>query len=603
MTTQLGTVTTALANNQTTDAIKQTVINLTTAPSAPPVANAGTDQSVLTGSTVTLDASTSSATAGKTLTYAWTLASKPIGSAATLAASTTATPTFVADVAGSYVAAVIVNDGTTNSSAVAVTVTASVVNAAPVANAGVAQNVVAGIVVTLDGSASSDANSDPLTYVWTLTSKPVGSTAAVSSATSVKPTFTADVAGIYVASLIVNDGKADSLTMTVRITAALANVAPVANAGVTQNVVTGSVVTLDGSASSDANSDPLTYAWTLTTKPANSSASLNVPSSVKPTFTPDLAGTYVATLYVNDGKVGSTPMTITITAVLAKYFDNGDGSVTDPLTGLIWTRCAMNQTWDGLSCTGTASSYTWDQASALTGTITYASQSDWRLPNIRELETIVDRSVFSPSIDNIGFPNTQSSGAGSHFWSATPDASNVGNAWAVSFIDGEVYNHIRTNGFGVRLVRGGQAFASLLSTARPSSDYFDNSDGTVTHTPTNLTWKHCAEGQTWTGTSCTGTAIDMVAEQARLASSVFAGKSDWRLPSAKELLSLADFTTWNPAINLTISPVTLRKVLWSSTPDTSTSGRTWFVDFTYGRASSGQNNQLYGIRLVRGGQQ
>ncbi|PIY23372.1 MAG: hypothetical protein COZ10_09450, partial [Comamonadaceae bacterium CG_4_10_14_3_um_filter_60_75] len=68
---------------------------------------------------------------------------------------TTAKPTFVADVAGSYVASLIVNDGTTASSAAAVTVTASVANAAPVANAGIAQNVVAGSVVTLDGSASS----------------------------------------------------------------------------------------------------------------------------------------------------------------------------------------------------------------------------------------------------------------------------------------------------------------------------------------------------------------------------------------------------------------------------------------------------------------
>ena len=316
-TAQLGTVTTALASNQTTDAIKQSVLSLTVAPTTPPVAKAGTAQSVVAGSTVTLDASTSSAATGKTLTYAWTLTSKPAGSAATLAAPTTVKPTFVADVAGSYVASVIVNDGTTASSAAAVTVIASVANSAPVANAGVAQNVVAGNVVTLDGSASSDANSDPLTYAWTLTAKPAGSAATLSSTTSAKPTFTANLAGTYVANLTVNDGKVNSTTVTVSITAAVANVAPVANAGVAQNVVAGSTVTLDGSASSDANSDPLTYVWTLTSRPAGSIAALSSTTSAKPTFTAYLAGTYVASLTVSDGKVNSTTVTVSITAAVA----------------------------------------------------------------------------------------------------------------------------------------------------------------------------------------------------------------------------------------------------------------------------------------------
>ena len=238
-TAQLGTVTSALASNQTNEAIKQTVISLTTSSAAPPVANAGLAQSVVAGSTVTLDASTSSAASGKTLTYAWTLTSKPAGSAATLAAPTTAKPSFVADVAGAYVASVIVSDSTAASSAAAVTVTASTANAAPVANAGVAQNVVAGSAVTLDGSASSDANSDPLTYAWTLTSKPSGSTAVLSSATSEKPIFTADTAGTYVASLVVNDGKVNSSSVTTSVV-----VADVKKTGVGYAARNGMTVTL-----------------------------------------------------------------------------------------------------------------------------------------------------------------------------------------------------------------------------------------------------------------------------------------------------------------------------------------------------------------------
>jgi hypothetical protein len=311
---QLTQVVAALANPQNTDAIKQVVVNLT---AAPPVAVAGVSQSVVAGSVVTLDASASSADLGRTLTYAWTLIFKPAGSSASLSSSTSAKPTFTADVAGTYVATVIVNDGRVNSSAAAVSITASTANAAPVANAGVAQNVVAGSVVTLDGSASSDANSDPLTYAWTLSSKPAGSSTALSSTSSAKPTFRADVPGTYIATVIVNDGKVNSAASTVAVTATVANAAPVANAGVAQSVVVGTAVTLNGSASSDANGDSLTYSWTLTSKPAGSTASLTGATSALPTFTADLAGTYVASLIVNDGKLSSTAAIVTVSAAMA----------------------------------------------------------------------------------------------------------------------------------------------------------------------------------------------------------------------------------------------------------------------------------------------
>ena len=116
------------------------------------------------------------------------------------------------------------------------------------------------------------------------------------------------------ASLIVNDGKVGSAPATVSITAATANAAPIANAGSAQSVVTGATVTLDGSGSSDANNDPLTYAWTLTSKPAGSAATLSSSTSPKPTFTADRDGVYVASLIVNDGKVGSAQATVSITA-------------------------------------------------------------------------------------------------------------------------------------------------------------------------------------------------------------------------------------------------------------------------------------------------
>ncbi|MCF8167551.1 MAG: DUF1566 domain-containing protein [Rhodoferax sp.] len=175
----------------------------------------------------------------------------------------------------------------------------------------------------------------------------------------------------------------------------------------------------------------------------------------------------------------------TISPVLAgkTYADNGDGTVTDPTTGLTWMRCSMGQTWDGANsnCTWTANTYTWDQANALKGTVTFAGQSDWRLPNIPELQTIVDRLVVNPTIDKVAFPSTPSS----YFWSGSPVASSSGYALDVYFDFGHASYGYRYNDSAVRLVRGGQSFG-LLDIARPSSDYVDQGDGTVMHRPTRL---------------------------------------------------------------------------------------------------------------------
>ena len=171
-------------------------------------------------------------------------------------------------------------------------------------------------IQTADGSASIDADNNQLTYAWTITSKPTNSTAALSSATTPKATFVADVAGDYTLSLTVNDGKADSIAASMKVTAAVANAAPVASAGAAQNTVTGQLVTLDGSGSSDANGDMLSYSWVLN-RPTGSAASLLNATSVKPTFVPDVGGTYTATLLVNDGKVSSSPISTTVTVTVA----------------------------------------------------------------------------------------------------------------------------------------------------------------------------------------------------------------------------------------------------------------------------------------------
>ncbi len=97
------------------------------------------------------------------------------------------------------------------------------------------------------------------------------------------------------------------------------NQPPTAGAGADQNVATGVTVQLDGSASSDPESDPLTHSWSLTT-PAGSTASLSDPNIVNPTFVADVDGDYVATLVVNDGTSDSAPDSATITATTEVHY-------------------------------------------------------------------------------------------------------------------------------------------------------------------------------------------------------------------------------------------------------------------------------------------
>lgn len=277
----------------------------------PPNANAGLDQSVFTSDVVTLDGSGSTDADGDPLTFTWSLTSAPAGSLASLSDPTVVNPTFTADVAGTYVATLIVNDDTEDSAPD--TVSVSTINVAPVADAGPDQSVLLGSVVTLDGSGSNDADGDALDFSWIITSVPVNSGATLSDANTVNPTFIADLSGTYIIDLVVSDGALTSVVDSVSISTI--NVAPVADPGMDQSVFVGSVVTLDGSASSDIDGDPLTYNWNFTATPTGSTATLTNPTTANPTFTVDVPGTYVISLVVNDGSVNSQPDTVSVSTI------------------------------------------------------------------------------------------------------------------------------------------------------------------------------------------------------------------------------------------------------------------------------------------------
>ena len=116
------------------------------------------------------------------------------------------------------------------------------------------------------------------------------------------------------------------------------NTVPVADGGSDQLVTTGSTVQLDGSGSSDADLDTLSYNWTLLSKPVGSNAMLSAPQSVNPSFVADLDGTYVIALTVNDGTINSAEDQIMITAqkdIIQLNYQVGDAEYSKALDRLI----------------------------------------------------------------------------------------------------------------------------------------------------------------------------------------------------------------------------------------------------------------------------
>jgi hypothetical protein len=142
---------------------------------------------------------------------------------------------------------------------------------------------------------------------------------------------------------------------------------------------------------------------------------------------------------------------------IADFVDNGNATVTHSRTGLMWKRCAEGQTWSGSTCNGSASSATW--ANALKSAVgdSTAGFGDWRLPNLKELESIVEDKCGSPSINSSVFPNTPDW----NFWSASANARNSSYAWLVFFRYGNASSEDKNFDNHVRLVRAGQSFTSF----------------------------------------------------------------------------------------------------------------------------------------------
>ncbi len=312
-------------------------------------------------------------------------------------------------------------------------------------------------------------------------------------------------------------------------------------------------------------------------------------------------------------------------ALAAPLLAQPDGaSVLDTASGLTWMRCSIGQRWESPNCVGEASLLTWQQAQARAKTwsadlpdtlpdapavsavpVTSSAKSEagaadpsaWRLPTVRELLTLVDRSRVDPATDVAMFPNTPQTTV----WSATRNAQHTAQAWHIHFGHGGVYEDGElSQAKAVRLVRGSTPPA--LSDARPASDYADHGDGSVTHRPSGLVWQRCLVGQSWADGTCSGPASTLSWQAAQTQRSTLAGHTDWRVPTQDELLTLVDYTQPNRAINTTVFPDTPGKAFWSATSHANAPQHGWYVVFAYDcayyRYYQGSNAVL---RLVRSG--
>ena len=140
------------------------------------------------------------------------------------------------------------------------------------------------------------------------------------------------------------------------------------------------------------------------------------------------------------------------------FVNNNDATVSHALTGLMWKRCA--QGLSGAACeVGTATRLDWKDSLKAAATDTTAGYDDWRLPNMKELDSILETCGYEPAINQVIFPATP---IWSFFWTGSTDAyESSARAWGVEFGTGYDMLEDKTNTHLVRLVRGGRTYGTF----------------------------------------------------------------------------------------------------------------------------------------------
>jgi formylglycine-generating enzyme required for sulfatase activity len=283
-------------------------------PDEPPVASAGPDQDVPLGTLVTLDGSSSADPDGQVLSYTWSAdQDNPMQVVLTSTSIVRFTPTLP----GQYTFILVVTAGAIASTpdSLQLNVTGGD-NNAPIAQAGPDYAAALGNSFFLDASASTDSDGDSLSFLWEALADP--GVVSIADSASAQTQITPLLPGTYTFLLRVSDGVTTSTDDITVLVTSEGNVAPVANAGVPQTVAVGTPVVLDGSGSLDADGDTLAYRWFVGNNPGEPVA-LSDSTAVSPDFVPNLLGTYVFGLIVDDGSSASLLDTTAVTVVAQVY--------------------------------------------------------------------------------------------------------------------------------------------------------------------------------------------------------------------------------------------------------------------------------------------